>query len=69
MTDENENAGRRRNQMYLLGTVKNRSGNKRKGSFLRKNFGEEEQAQKYVDFCNKYNSLIDERLKNIKEEA
>ena len=35
---------------------------------LGKIFGEEEQAQKYVDFCNKYNSLIDERLKNIKEE-
>ena len=39
-----------------------------RNDFLRKNFGEEEQAQKYVDFCNKYNSLIDERLKNIKEE-
>lgn len=35
---------------------------------LGKIFGEEEQAQKYVDFCNKYNNLIEERLKNIKEE-
>lgn len=53
--------------MYLLGTVKSRSGTNR-NDFLMKIFGEEEQAQKYVELLLNTNSLIDERLKNIKEE-